>query len=311
MPTSSPQVKIDTHHHFVPDFYRKGKTSFLLHPIQLRLHILIKLAVENAGGDPSGFPTPEWTPESDQAAMTTNGIRTSILSITSPGPVIAGSDAAARTLARQAIEYAASLRDKNPSQYGFFAAMPNLLDTEGSLAEIKHALDVLNADGVTLFTRYGVKNQYLGHPEYDPIWEELNARHAVVFIHPTHPIDPHRVNHLFAQSNVDYPHETSRAAVDWISTGAKRRFSNCKVVLSHAGGTLPWLISRVAPARRDTESYEEWMEDFRSFYFDLALSSSPLILSALLSAVPHDRVLYGMHATKQLSLSAALLIHWI
>lgn len=87
--------------------------------------------------------------------------------------------------------------------------------------------------------------------------------------------------------------------MDLISTGAKRRFSNCKVVLSHAGGTLPWLISRVAPARRDTKSYEEWMEDFRSFYFDLALSSSPLILSALLSAVPHDRVLYGMHVTKK------------
>lgn len=232
--------------------------------------------------------------------MQTNGIRTSILSITSPGPVIAGSDAAARTLSRQANEYAASLRDKHPAQYGFFAAMPNLLDTQGSLAEIKYAFDVLNADGVTLFTRYGEKNQYLGHPEYIPIWEELDARRAVVFIHPTHPIDPHRVNHLFAQSTVDYPHETTRAAVDLISTGTKRRFSKCKVILSHAGGTLPWLISRVTPSLRGVEvpegikSYEEWMEDFRSFYFDLALSSSPLILSALLAAVPHDRILYGM-----------------
>ncbi|KAL1862074.1 hypothetical protein Plec18167_001145 [Paecilomyces lecythidis] len=279
MSSSTPQVKIDTHHHYVPDFYKR--------------------AVEKAGGDPSGFPTPQWTPNSDQEAMKTNGIRTSILSITSPGPIIAGSDEGARALAREANEYAASLRDQKPAEYGFFAAMPNLLDTEGSLAEIKYAFDVLKADGVTLFTRYGKANQYLGHPEYAPIWEELNVRHAVVFIHPTHPIDRHRVNHLFAQSTVDYPHETSRTAVDLISTGTKRRYSNCKVILSHAGGTLPWLISRVTPSHRGvpvpegTKSFEEWMEDFRSFYFDLAMSSSHLILSALLSAVPHDHILYG------------------
>lgn len=298
MSTSS-QVKIDTHHHFIPDFYRKGINQSQINS-QINLNILTISAVSNAGGDPSGFPTPEWTPESDQAAMQTNGIKTSILSITSPGPVIAGSDAEARTLARQANEYAASLRDAHPSQYGFFAAMPNLLDTQGTLAEIRHALDTLHADGVTLFTRYGVKNQYLGHPEYTLIWEELNARHAVVFIHPTHPIDPHRVNHLFAQSTVDYPHETTRAAVDLISTDTKRRFSSCKVILSHAGGTLPWLISRVAPSLRGVDvpegmkSYEEWMQDFRSFYFDLALSSSELVLSALLAAVPHDHIFYGI-----------------
>ncbi|KAJ5413817.1 hypothetical protein N7509_000444 [Penicillium cosmopolitanum] len=281
MPPINTRTKIDTHHHFVPEFYNK--------------------AVQNAGGDPSGFPTPQWSPESDEASMEVNGTRTAILSVTAPGPVIAGNDQDARELARECNNYAASLRDQNPTQWGFFAAMPSLLDTEGTLAEIRYALDVLKADGVTLFTRYGPKNQYLGHPAFDPIWQELNSRCAVVFIHPTHPIDPHRVNEIFAQSTVDYPHETTRTAVDLISSGTKRKYPDCKVILSHAGGTLPWLISRVTPSLRGLpfdanagpKSYEEWIEDFRSFYYDLALSSSPLILTALLGSVPHDHILYG------------------
>ncbi|KAL2414176.1 hypothetical protein ABEF94_004484 [Exophiala dermatitidis] len=32
--------------------------------------------------------------------------------------------------------------------------MPNMLDTEGSLEEIKYSLNVLHADGITLFTRW-------------------------------------------------------------------------------------------------------------------------------------------------------------
>lgn len=89
------------------------------------------------------------------------------------------------------------------------------------------------------------------------------------------------------------------------------------MILSHAGGTLPWLISRVAPSLRGvdvpegTKSYEEWMQDFRSFYFDLALSSSELVLSALLAAVPHDRIFYGMHPTTFFFFFRDLLICWI
>jgi predicted TIM-barrel fold metal-dependent hydrolase len=35
------------------------------------------------------------------------------------------------------------------------------------------------------------------------------------------------------------------------------------------------------------------MESFRSFHFDLALSSSPQVLDTLLKMVPHDHILYG------------------
>ncbi|GLA90046.1 hypothetical protein AtubIFM56815_005595 [Aspergillus tubingensis] len=273
--------KIDTHHHFVPQFYAE--------------------AVENAGGDPSGWPTPKWSAEASLASMNRNGTQKAILSLTAPGAVIAPNDNGRRTLARQANEFTAQLRDEQPERFGFFAALPCLLDTEGTLEEIRYSLDVLKAEGVTLFTRYGTGNHYLGHPDFRPIWEELNRRKAVVFIHPTHPADTNRVNPQLPQPAIDYPHETTRTAVDLLTTGTKAAFPDCKVILSHAGGTLPYLISRLTTVTKFPEAEykpysrgpEEMVEDFKSFYFDLALSSSPAVLTLLMSLVPHDHIVYG------------------
>lgn len=121
--------------------------------------------------------------------MKENGIQKAILSLTAPGATIAATQTEARHLARKANEYAAGLRDRHPDKFGFFASLPSLMDTEGTLAEIQYAMDILNADGVTLFTRYGDGNNYLGHSMFTSIWAELDKRKAVTFIHPTHPVD--------------------------------------------------------------------------------------------------------------------------
>jgi hypothetical protein len=68
------------------------------------------------------------------------------------------------------------------------------LDTKVALAEIAYALDVLKADRLTFFARYGDGNYYLGHPKFKSIWEGVNKRNAVVFIHPTHPVDKNLVH---------------------------------------------------------------------------------------------------------------------
>ncbi|PYI07080.1 2-amino-3-carboxymuconate-6-semialdehyde decarboxylase [Aspergillus sclerotiicarbonarius CBS 121057] len=254
--------KIDTHHHFS-----------LLHA---DTNLLDGIAVDNAGGDPSGWPTPQWSPEASLASMDKNGTQKAVLSLTAPGAVIAPDTISRRNLARQANEYVAGLRDANPDRFGFFAALPCLLDTEGALEEIRYSLDVLKAEGVTLLL-------------------------AVVFIHPTHPADTNRVNPSLPQPAIDYPHETTRTAVDLLTTGTKRDFPDCKVILSHAGGTLPYLISRLTTVTKFPEatynpyksSPVDMVEDFKSFYFDLALSSSSAVLNLLLSLVPHDHIVYG------------------
>ncbi len=60
--------RIDTHHHIVPEFYAN--------------------AVEESGGDPSGWSTPKWSIEQAQEHMSLLGIQTAIVSITAPSTKI-------------------------------------------------------------------------------------------------------------------------------------------------------------------------------------------------------------------------------
>ena len=229
--------------------------------------------------------------------MISQGISTAILSLTAPGCTVLKGAASAK-LARAVNQHAAVIRDSSPSEFGILAALPNLVDNiSAALEEVAYALDELKADGVTLYTRYGPSNNYLGHPSFLPLWEELDRRRCVVFIHPTHTVDTNLVNNKLPQPIIDYPHETGRTATDLIMSGVMGRFTQCKVILSHAGGTLPYLATRAATLLHDyrlsEKTPQEFLEDARRFYFDTALSTNKLTLTLLIDFASKDHVLFG------------------
>ncbi|KAE8364604.1 hypothetical protein BDV27DRAFT_172221 [Aspergillus caelatus] len=265
--------RIDVHHHFVPDFYRE--------------------ALQSSGGDPSGWFIPDWTPELDAKVNKQFGITTSILSLTAPGACILKDPEASANLARNTNEYAAKLRDEKPQEYGFFASLPSLLDKELALKEIAYAYDVLKADGVVLFTRYGEDNHYLGHPDFEDIWAALNRRSAVVLVHPTHPVDTSQVSGL-PQPVIRYPFETTQAALDMLYNKTVRNNPNCKIILSHAGGTLPFLLSRPASILTKTsEELDAFWDDARNFYYDTAVAGSENVLRVMETFAKPGHLLYG------------------
>ena len=225
-------------------------------------------------------------------------VTTTILSVTAPGPSIEPDLTTAAALARSCNESAAAIRDAQPRQYGFFASVPSLFDTAAVLKEIDYACTTLRADGVTLFTRYGNGPNYLGHAAFRPIWADLSRRGAVVFIHPTHPVDTQLINTWLPQPMFDYPHETGRAAMDLLTSGILQDYPGCKIILTHAGGTLPYLIHRAATMlplmpRTLGLSTEELVESARTFYFDTAISSNPVTLKALFEFAAPGHVLFG------------------
>ena len=122
-----------------------------------------------------------WSPQKAVEDMDRDGVKLSIVSITTPG-VWYGNAEQARKLARQCNDFAAKMRQDHKGRFGIFAAIP-LPDTDGSLREIAYALDELKADGIGLLTSYGDK--WLGDPAFDPVFAELNRRNALVYTHPT------------------------------------------------------------------------------------------------------------------------------
>ena len=276
--------KIDVHHHTLPEFYR---TALF------------------AAGDVSGAPVQPWNLEDSSSLMTNLSISNTVLSLSAPGAEIAGTPAKGnaadgRALARKWNDYSASIRARESEKFGFFGALPSLTDVEGSIEALKYALDELKADGITLFTSYDGK--YLGDKDFEPIWAELDKRNAVIFIHPCHTPSATWTSSQLPQPIIDYPHETTRTACDLIVSGRKRQFPSCKIILSHAGGTLPFLSWRLMALcstlfsgllTEESPRGEQITEDAKSFYFDTALSGSANVLDSLLKWAPKDRVLYG------------------
>ena len=161
--------------------------------------------------------------------------------------------------------------------------------------EVAFALDDLHADGITLLSSYDGK--YLGHPNFAPLWRELNARTAVVFIHPTSPADWKPANDKLLAPLADFAWETTRCALDMILSDTLKLATDCKIVLSHAGGCLPWIWNRPAvllqPFPGTTKSVDEMREEARSFWFDTALSGSPDVTELLMKFARKERILFG------------------
>lgn len=253
-------------------------------------------AIVSSGGDPSGWQVPKWSPELDTQFASKHGVATSLLTLTAPGACIFKDPTACAKLARDCNDYAAAMRDKEPSKYGILASLPNLLDKENTLKEIAYCYDTLKVDGIMLFTRYGPGNHYLGHPDFKDIWDELERRKAVVLIHPTHPVDTNLVAPGLLQPVIDYPFETTKTAVDLIASRTVRRCPNVKIILSHAGGTLPYLVGRPAsmiPYLDSTWTPEDFIEDASNLYYDTALAGSENVLLVIERFAKPGHVLYG------------------
>ncbi len=260
--------RIDTHHHVVPPEYATWLRS--------------------KGQLAGGLPIPDWSAEAATFLMDRNDVATSILSVSTPGTHLGdGSDA--RFMARAVNDYAADVVKAHPGRFGFFATLP-LPDVDGALNELAYAFDVLCADGVVLLANHG--GIYLGDTRFDPVFDELQQRKAVVFVHPSilpglEPIDG------IPTFVADFLLDTTRAAINLARSGTVERCPDLRIILSHAGGFIPYAAYRVAAAASSRGDARHGQELLRRYYFDIALSGSPTALPSLLAFARPGHVLFG------------------
>ena len=141
--------------------------------------------------------------------------------------------------------------------------------------ETARCLDQLHFDGVCLFASYGAR--FLGDPAFDPLMEELNRRRAVVFVHPAMHPSMAAVDLPWPGFMMEYPFDTTRAAVNLIFTGALQRYPDIRFILSHAGGVLPFIawrlsVSPMIDPRLPQLSREQVFAGLRHFWYDTALA---------------------------------------
>ena len=221
------------------------------------------------------------------------GVATSITSITTPG-VSFGDDALARRLARECNEYAARLASDHPGRFGSFAILP-WPNADASLREIEYSLDTLKADGIGMLTNYGDK--WFGDPYFAPIFEELNRRRAVIYTHPTSANCCRNLLAGIPDTAIEYGTDTSRAIARTVFSGTSQRYPDIRIIFSHAGGTMPFLIERLVNLAKTPQYAAQlpkgYLAEATKFYYDTAQASNSAAMSALRKVVPISQIVFG------------------
>jgi 6-methylsalicylate decarboxylase len=265
---------IDVHFHLIPQFYRD--------------------AVYEAGRGPAIGRYPDWSPRLALELMDRHGIALAITSIAQPGVAFLP-DGKAADFARRCNDDAAALIARYPQRFGCFGLVP-MHDIDAAIAEARYCLETLRFEGISLFASYGEK--FLGDAAFDPLMDYLNAREAVIHIHPGMHPSSRALDLPWPGFMIEYPFDTTRAAVNLLFSGALQRFVGVRFILSHAGGTLPYLACRLSVApmidkRLQQRSREQIFEGLKTFWYDNALASGIESMGTLSRIAAKDHILFG------------------
>ncbi|MGH7811883.1 MAG: amidohydrolase family protein [Candidatus Binatia bacterium] len=253
--------RIDVHHHVVPPRYADDSMPIKLPNTKMQLESMDRWRIETA--------------------------------ITSLTPrVVLNNLNRLRAVARDCNEFQARMLLEHPTRFGSFALLP-MPDVDGALEEITYALDILHLDGVGFFS--SVNDRYLGDPLFDPVFDELDRRKAVVFIHPTHCEAPEHTGLRAPPFVVEYVFDTTRAIVNLIHTGTLERCPDIRFIVAHGGGTVPFLAQRIAmmEGHRGAKNVTDVIPTLRSLYYEIASTTSGFALRSLQELADPEHILWG------------------
>ena len=267
--SSRPAVSIDVHHHFNP-------------------------GLKDNEGNP-------WSVRMALDELDRNGIATAIASL---GPVNDAGSPARPGRVRDANEWGTTVRLDHPGRFGLFASLP-LPDVDRSLAEIAHAYDVLEVDGIGMSTSEG--DLWLGDERNAPIFAELDARRAVVFVHPAPTSRCGALSRdygggLVSSPWVEFPTNTARAILSLVANGVTRTYPNIRFIFCHGGGVMPAVLGRIAgftgwrtvgPQGLASLFPDGVYAEFAKVYLDCAQAYAPEFMGLLRTIMPETHLLFG------------------
>jgi predicted TIM-barrel fold metal-dependent hydrolase len=233
------------------------------------------------GGVALTVPQPHPTLRQRLDMMDEVGIRTQVLSVPSPNsyflPPQVGSELAART--NEA--FAEIVRDR-PERFQFLGMVP-LADVDLATKATDTALDELGAKGVMLLSN--VDGVPLDDARFEPFWQYADERGLLIHMHPTVPVAGGTLaDHALAIS-VGFFADTNLAVARMAYSGVFERYPRIRWVISHLGGTLPFMLPRLDNYWKQFPAAQERSPRppsayIRELLFDTATTHRPAIRCA-------------------------------
>ena len=228
------------------------------------------------------------------AHMDATGIDISIVSLTCPNVYWGGQEASSQA-ARESNDTMAEAQATYPERIRWFTSLPWEYPQQ-AVEELRRTC-ANGAVGVMVLAN--VAGRSLTDPLFTPIWAEIDGRHLPVLVHPTDPpgVELMDMTKFDLSWSVGFMFDTTLAITRMIFEGFFDRYPNLKIIASHGGGTLPYLVGRFEkgdeveiPSRRQMK--RKATDYLRHIYYD-SITYNLGALQYLISVVGAEQVMFG------------------
>jgi aminocarboxymuconate-semialdehyde decarboxylase len=227
-------------------------------------------------------------------AMNEAGIDVSIVSLTCPNVYWGNEDVSVRA-ARESNDTMAQAQATWPDRIRWFTSLPWEYP-QRAVEELERTVKA-GASGVMVLAN--VQGKSLTDPFFAPIWKAIDERALPVLVHPTDPpgAEVMDMTKYDLSWSVGFMFDTTLAITRMIFDGFFDLYPKLKIIASHGGGTLPYLVGRfekgdeveIAQRRRMKRKPTDYL---RHIYYD-SITYQPGPLQYLISVVGTDRVMFG------------------
>jgi predicted TIM-barrel fold metal-dependent hydrolase len=203
-----------------------------------------------------------------------------VISLTVPGVDMATPEASIR-LSRIVNDELATISAKD-ERFITLASLP-MLSPIDAVDELERAVD-LGFRGAGIFTN--VKGKPIDLKEFWPVYEAASKLGVPLFVHPIAPTNAHIYKEYSLLAVLGFPFETTYAATRLALSGLFDEHPDLVFVLSHLGGTLPYLVGRIIDGNRiyraaQREIQRPPSEYLKKMYLDGASFYEPALNCAL------------------------------
>lgn len=221
------------------------------------------------------------------------GITVQVLSVPSPNAYFVPSGQG-RDLADSVNEELADIAREHPQRFRSLAMLP-MQDVALAVSSLDHALGQLQMQGVMLLTN--INGMPLDDPSLEPFWEAANERSLLVYLHPTVPEPSTSMQAHALAIAMGFFADTNLALARLAYSGVFERYPRIRWVVSHLGGTLPFMLPRLDNYWHQFPEANERCprppsEYIRSLVFDTATTHQPAIRCAC-DTYGSDRLVFG------------------
>ncbi len=177
---------------------------------------------------------------------------------------------------------------------GALAPLASVPLQNGALAaEVLREALAAGFHGVMIGTQPKGAEGNLDDPDLDPFWQAASDLGATVYVHPMFGCGDPRLLDYDMINAVGRGVDTTTAIARLLYSGHFTRYAGMKVVLSHGGGAIPFMMGRLSRnAEIHPGKYDHPREGFEKLYFDSVLFD-PRALRFICDAAGADKVVLG------------------